>query len=63
MTNHQNLMIAAGVLAAIHAILSGLLLGKVNLQISEDTFLGISIAVNVIILALVVACCNTSTHM
>ena len=61
MNTHENLMTAVGVLAAVHAILSGLVLGKVNLvkDIPLEVFLGISIVVNVIILALAIACYNT----
>ena len=61
MNTHENLMTAVGVLAFVHAILSGLVLGKVNLvkDIPLEVFLGISIVVNVIILALAIACYNT----
>lgn len=61
MNTHENLMTAVGVLAAVHAILSGLVLGKVNLGIPLEAFLGISIAVNVIILILAIVCYNTKT--
>ena len=61
MNTHENLMTAVGVLAAVHALLSGLVLGKVNLGISLEAFLGISIAVNLIILILAIVCYNTKT--
>jgi hypothetical protein len=57
MNTHQNLMLAVTILAAVHAILSGLILGNV-FPLENKIFLPISIVVNIIIFVLSIICYN-----